>query len=1776
MRSALEVLCGELERLFSTDDLRNLCIHYLGVVPEQAQLYDDTKAIFARRLIEWCDKEKATEALTDAVISLKKDILDPRVKQVFMARFPVTELPAGTEVDDFVVEEKVKDGGLGSVYLCRAKDAELGEEEAKFGLKVIHAEHALDRYAAQRFKTLMRILKTNQDPSIQQIEAVGDLPDGRPFVVYPWVDGVPLSEFIPLSVFDALDMFEAVVDAIERVHERGFVHADLNPGNVLVCPVEQESDRENQCTLLGFGVDRLFHRAISETRGTGVYGLFNGLAPEQARGNQPDILSDIYGLGALLYEIVSGESVFAGDSAIDVVAAHITQTVPLLSDKAEEPAAGALDDLITGMLAKEPGQRPQSLDEIRRMLEDARRTAEEMSIRASQTGTRIDIEPLSSELVENPDNEELLEYLKDEAKNHNAWGAAIEVMEEAALASDDSTIMRHLLLSAAEAAVKYLRDYEKASSIYEQFLQMDPEDEEIKNAVLDLFRAEGRYEELIAELAARAEITEEPEVRINLIMEIADIYDTNLKDYSNAFDYYLACLTGTQEDQKLVKRLEKLAELTDRYEEFAAACAEAAQTAEAAEDGDTAAFFYERTGHCYLDQVGEPAYALTCFQKVLEFRPGDMSALQVMADLYSAAEQWNELAGVTMHLAESEQTPASSRDRWTEAAEILYERLGNAQGALELLNDVTAKDPAHSKATQLLTAIYEGAEMWSELAGLLNDNIEAISEEQEKLEARYHLGELYEDRIDDLQAAREQYENVLVIDPQHLDSVKGLERIFARTGDMTGLRDNLESQLEMTATPKQWIQLKERLAGIYEEEYKDFFTAIEYLQSILETEPGHLTSLISLTRLYRKSENWEALVELLARRSENAEPDEQKELLSERADLLREKIGDAQRAAEAYAEIASLGVDDALETLAKTQEEAGDYIAAVETLKEMAQIAADTEAAVGLLVQAAGIQLDKLDDTESAIETLRQVKDLDPENADVIAELRKVLIVQGNYAAAMDAIEEELGLVTAPRARSELYTELGIICLDHIGDTERAITHFEQALEFDANSFVSGDRVSQLYRNKGEWEKALPIYEKWANAANSLPVEKQIQLFTNLGEVYDQLDQKDQALKTFKRAADMAGDDPDLIRRLGEVALNLESFELAKEQLTKYLGFVGEDLAPEEKVEFLVKLGRACIGVEGFQDALKLLRQATIMSPEHGEARMLLADVHEQRGDFRGFVDSCEKVLAIMDEDDANRIGLLRRVAGVLFEKLKDAERASEMLNKALEIDPDDRTVLSDLLKIYTTMKRFSDVIEVVLRIADLIDDQEQLARYYFTVAKIYRRELKRPQKAVKYFEMALDNDLTLVEAEKAIIEILTERNEWERLENYYKKAIARLPNDALPEEKLVIYKPLSDLLVNKLDRRRDGVLICEAIAKLEPEEIGWQEKLVDLYGWDIEYAAKAEALNLRLLETNPARVDSFRMLYRIFSATEDPDKAWCAASLLSLINQASPEERTYYRDYQPEDLPTMSNRLQGEQWSRFLFHSEMNQTISSIFAMIIESIFQAKGQDFSRLGLNPEAAIDVMGDNSTFASFVNFAASALGINPPPLFYYHGQSGGFELVSTTPPIIMADMGLASVLKDRMGVTFALGQQLTLLWPGLMVHNLVESGTEMSAWLLASIKSFAPQLPVPADLAGAVSERLPSIRALSTDTLERLQGHVQAFLAQATDVNLKRWARSVDYTMDRAGLLLCGDVAIAVRMLKAQIKDKAILADRLRALTLFVISNEHFKLRDHLGIALRNA
>ncbi len=1776
MQDRLDILRGELERLFSAANLKELCADHLGVDPVATGLVDESKAVFVRRLIEWCDGHAAVEALADSMMLLKKGMVDPRVKQIYQERFR-HGAPAAGEIPGFQLGELIGEDGVGAVWSCTTQD---GDEpgSARHAVWVIHGEHALDAAAVQRFLAQMRVLQRVDDPAIQPVKRVGLLPDGRPWAVIRWIEGSTLASLAPLPASRALSVFAAVLEALDAIHALGLAHADLRPENVLVrAPAEGAEDAPPAVVLLGLGSDKLFHKP--EPPGPGgamlALGVVKGLAPEIARGNPADARSDIYGLGALLFEAITGKPVFPGRFPAEVLAAHLTKPPPEASGQIETPLPGSIDTFIGRLLAKSPAQRPRDLSEVRKELAEVRRAAEEAAARAAQTGTLEDIETWADALIENPGDQEVLEELFRETRRCNAWSAAVQVLEEAAALADDVEIGRRLLLAAADGATRYLKDFAMAGELITQLQEANPDDEEIADAALRLLRAEGSFEKLIERLVAKAEAIENDLARLGVIREIAEVYENEIKDPAKAFDYYLACLSaGIEED--LVVRLEQLGKRSGKLQDLAASCAPIVAEAEQGGDTEGAIYLYRKLGGWYLEQLDQPTHALTCFQKVLELAPANTTALEAVCDLYRGAQQWKELAEVLIRLGEAESSPSRGRDHLAAAARIYHERLSETDTAREILEGVLAEDPVHVEAGALLSVIHEKAGKWDKLAVLLTRQADGIAAGPEQAAARVRLGEIFEDRLNDLKSAREQFEKAREVDEKNLDALKGLERVYARQSDHAGLHDVLELELEVAVTPRQRVLLLERLAEIDEEEFRDDARAIQRYVEIRKIDPAHRSALIVLTRLYRRSGAFEDLVGILEERAALVEDEEEKrELLHERAEVIREDIGDTARAAEAFAELASQGAGDgALDALARTQEEAGDFAAADETLGRMMEAATGTEQKIALMLRRAKLQCDRIEDFGLAAGTLRKARDLAPKDRALIAELARVYQLQGNFSATLVLFEEELDMVEGSNARAEIYSRMGLVALEKLKDEDKAIGFFEHALAIDKSNLVAGDNVSTLYRKRGDWAKALPIYELWAASAGALEDEKKIELFTQMGEAYDNLARRDDALASFRKAAALASE-PRLMRRLGEVALGLGEHSMAREQLSRYLEAAGTGIDVGEKVQVLVMLGRACLAGGDANEAAKLARQATVMAPDDNPARLLLAEVHEERGDFRGAVEARQKVLEAMENDDPGRLPLVRKTSSLLFEKLRDSDGASKLLTEEIERHPEDRDILGDLLKIYYAAKRYADVVEIVLRIADLVDDPGQLARYYVTVAKIYRRELKQLDEAVTYFEMAIEQDSSLSDAEEALVEILTEREDWDQLEKHYKRAISRLPKDALAEEKLELYRPLAELLLEKLDREKDGIMITEVISKLVPEDATWREKLADLYGWRPEYAEKAVALHRSMIEDNPARVESFRGLYRIFSAEEEPDQTWCAASMLSLLNQASPDERKFYRDFQPEDVPTMQSRLKDEHWSRQLFHPELNQNISAIFSVVGKAISKAKARSVEKFGLSPESAVDPAKDESDFCRFLNFAAGALGIDPPPVHFHEGQGSGFSLIESNPPVLVVGKE-AQKLKDRMGLAFALGQQLTVLKPGLFVHRLVSSGTELSAWLLASIKIFVPALPVPADLAGPVQERLSPIRdALSASDIEKLQGYVQTFVSTAADVNLKRWARAIDRTGDRAGLLVAGDVAVAVRMLKEQIEDKGQLSSRLRDLTLFTVSDEHHILRTRLGTALKN-
>jgi eukaryotic-like serine/threonine-protein kinase len=263
----------------------------------------------------------------------------------------------------YALSERLGSGGTSSVW--RARDTETGGEVA---VKVLHLDATDNPEAVARFEREARLVSGLHSANIVGLLDRGEI-EGRPFLVFELVEGVDLREYLrrnaPVPVADAVAIGLQVANGLAAAHALRIVHRDLKPGNVLI-------DDAGRVRVADFGIAR----AIEDpgiTQPGRVVGTGEYVSPEQALGKPLDERCDLYALGVLLYEMLSGRPPFRGASFADVAARHVRAPVPPLQE-ARPDIPDDLRELVEALLAKSPAARPAPAaairDRLRAMLSD--------------------------------------------------------------------------------------------------------------------------------------------------------------------------------------------------------------------------------------------------------------------------------------------------------------------------------------------------------------------------------------------------------------------------------------------------------------------------------------------------------------------------------------------------------------------------------------------------------------------------------------------------------------------------------------------------------------------------------------------------------------------------------------------------------------------------------------------------------------------------------------------------------------------------------------------------------------------------------------------------------------------------------------------------------------------------------------------------------------------------------------------------------------------------------------------------------------------------------------------------------------------------------------------------------------------------------------------------------------------------------------------------------------------------------------------------------------
>jgi serine/threonine protein kinase len=268
-----------------------------------------------------------------------------------------SELGPGTTVSGYRVETLIGRGGMGAVY--RAEEEGLGR---KVALKVIAPELAQDERFRERFLRESRIAASLDHPHVIPIYQAGE-DDGLLFLAMRYVEGTDFARVVAeegaLEPRRALELLSQVAEALDAAHEKGLVHRDVKPSNVLIA----ESAGREHCYLGDFGLTKRTGSLSGVSVAGNIVGTLEYVAPEQITGDPLDERSDVYSLGCVLYECLTGQSPFPRATDVALLWAHVHEE-PTPPSKARPELPRELDTVLARALAKEPGRRYRSAGEL--------------------------------------------------------------------------------------------------------------------------------------------------------------------------------------------------------------------------------------------------------------------------------------------------------------------------------------------------------------------------------------------------------------------------------------------------------------------------------------------------------------------------------------------------------------------------------------------------------------------------------------------------------------------------------------------------------------------------------------------------------------------------------------------------------------------------------------------------------------------------------------------------------------------------------------------------------------------------------------------------------------------------------------------------------------------------------------------------------------------------------------------------------------------------------------------------------------------------------------------------------------------------------------------------------------------------------------------------------------------------------------------------------------------------------------------------------------------
>jgi golgin subfamily B member 1 len=979
------------------------------------------------------------------------------------------------------------------------------------------------------------------------------------------------------------------------------------------------------------------------------------------------------------------------------------------------------------------------------------------------------------------------------------WSELAETLTAAADRSALAPLKIRLYSRVGEICRDRLSSPERAIKAYERVMAIDAESEPGARALVPLYEATEKWGRLLSMHEILLEHATTSEEKLPILAEIRRLCEVRLGSKNIAFQWCSRAFALAPQDAALREELERLAAESDAWEELVSIYTD--QMAEIAEEAPRS-FLLRRIAALVIERLHRPEDAEVFLVELLELHPDDRNALEALEKIYDESQRWADLVGICQRRAALEAPVEARLEDLTRVARIQEERLGDPSAAIETLRRIVELRPDHLDALQGLERLHQVRGEWDSLVEVLRRELDLVTGADARIEILFTLGETLKDRLSNDEGAINTFAAVLALSPSHHAAVQALESY-------------LDAPTERRAS------VARLLLPVYERS-EAFAKVVRVLEILLELEKDRAERLAMLGRMMR--------IQVDRLKSGAAAFDLGKRILS-----LDPEDGATR------AEMSQIA-----ESLGRLDELAGILEATLSKLGEGANPALE----LALSFELATLYDDRLEKHAEAEPHLARVLALDPDHAEAMATLERILRDGGKWRELRDLLGRRKEMARDAGTRRDILLQICSLNEDFLDDTAAAIRAYEEILEIEPDHGVAIRALERHYAETGRFRDLLDLLRREMGfatedrAISELKYRQAELLAGRLGEPTAALDlleeivNVDPGLERAVRLVESLLETEDLRRRVTEI---LEAVYQRREDWTRLVqilltrrSFTTDRF---EAVELLCRA--AALKEDQLADqrgAFECYREAIVLEPGAGHIHEAVARLAEVLGAFEEVAATWQAAFDASDPSDlALRSRLKMRLARVLEEKLTDLERARGAYEQLLEIDPSDletvKPATAALCRIYEAQGAFAELIAAIRRQLGWEEDPASRGELLLKIARIQEEVLGETESAVATFAALLEESPSSPDALDSLERLFLQGERWADLVGICRRRVE---------------------LAGSTEERRGLVL---RIAVLYEEELADQEQAVSSY--------------IAILDESPQDLEAIRALSRIYRTAE-------------------------------------------------------------------------------------------------------------------------------------------------------------------------------------------------------------------------------------------------------------------------------------------------------------------